>query len=152
MFRFDFITSSISSKILSLGAPGLLTTLTLCLWLNPFSLMPFNNESPKIVTLFLKLVYLQHGCQTQATRVQHECDTNNTSATRVRHDTKCETTATRTARVRHDCYTNNTSATRVRNVDFDNDTSENIFSYTYISYKANKKLQGEKQFYSKSYL
>ena len=56
MFRFWLDYVSISSKILSLFAPGLLTTLTLCLWLNLFSLMPFNNESLKIVTLFLSSV------------------------------------------------------------------------------------------------
>lgn len=53
---FDLITSSTSSKLLSLVAPGLLTTVTLCLWLNTFSVMPFDNESPKIETLFLSSV------------------------------------------------------------------------------------------------
>ena len=62
------------------------------------------------------------------------------------------TNATETTRVQHECYTNDTSARRVRNFDFDNDTSENIFSHLYISYMANKRLRGEKQFHSKDYL
>ena len=36
--------------------------------------------------------------------------------------------------------------------DFDNVTSENMFSHPYISYMANERLQGEKQFHSKDYL
>ena len=55
-------------------------------------------------------------------------------------------------RVRHACYMNDTSATRVRNFDFDNDTSENIFSHLYISSMANERLQGEEQVHSKNYL
>ena len=35
------------------------------------------------------------------------------------------------------------SVTRMKNSDFDNDTSENIFSHPYISYIANERLQGE---------
>ena len=58
------------------------------------------------------------------------------SATRVRHK-------------RHECYTNDTSAKRVKDFDFDNDTSENIFSHLYISYMANERLRGEKQFHYK---
>ena len=38
------------------------------------------------------------------------------------------------------------------NFDFDNDTSENIFSLPYISYIANERLQEEKQFDTKKYL
>ena len=34
-----------------------------------------------------------------------------------------------TTQVRQECYPKDTSATRVKNVDFDNDTSENIFSH-----------------------
>ena len=49
-------------------------------------------------------------------------------------------------------YTSDTSATRVENFDFDNDTSENIFSDPYISYMANERLQGEEQFHFKNYL
>ena len=40
-------------------------------------------------------------------------------------------------------YTSDMSATRVKNFDFDNGTSENIFSHPNISYMANEKLQGE---------
>ena len=36
-----------------------------------------------------------------------------------------------TTQVRHERYTKDTSATRVKNFDFDNDTSENIFSHPY---------------------
>ena len=43
-------------------------------------------------------------------------------------------------RVRHECYTNNTSATRVKNFDFDNDTTKNIFSHPYIYYMASERL------------
>ena len=56
--------------------------------------------------------------------MQHECDTSDTSETRVRHE----------------CYTNETSATRVKNFDFDNDTSKNIFSHPYIYYMASEKV------------
>ena len=64
---------------------------------------------------------------------QHECGTSET-------------------RVGHGCYTNGTSTTPVKNFDFDNDTSENIFSQSYINYMAIERLQGEEQFYSKNYL
>ena len=47
---------------------------------------------------------------------------------------------------------NDTSATPIKNVDFDNRTSENIFSYSHISYMANERLQGEEQFHFKNYL
>ena len=47
---------------------------------------------------------------------------------------------------------NDTSMTRVNNFDFDNDTSEIIFSHPYISYIANERLQGEEQFHFKNYL
>ena len=40
----------------------------------------------------------------------------------------------------------------MKNFDFDNDTSENIFSHPYISYIPNKRLQGEEQFHSNNYL
>ena len=66
-----------------------------------------------------------------------------------------DTSATRMALVQHEWDTNDTSATqttRLRNFDFDSDTSENIFSHLYISYVANERLQGEKQFHSKNYL
>ena len=36
----------------------------------------------------------------------------------------------------------------MRNFDFDKDTSENIFSHSYISYMANEILQGEEQLQS----
>ena len=78
----------------------------------------------------------RHECDTSDRKMRHECDTNNTNATRIRHE-------------QHEC---DTSATRVKNFDFDNDTSENIFSHRFISYMANEKLQEEKQFYSKNYL
>ena len=71
--------------------------------------------------------------------MRHECDTSDTSATRV-------------TRVRHDWDTNNTSATRVKNLDFDNDTNKNIFSHPYIYYMASERLQGDEQLHSKNYL
>ena len=40
----------------------------------------------------------------------------------------------------------------MRNFDFNNDTSENIFSHLRISYMVNRRLQGEEQFHSKNYL
>ena len=52
----------------------------------------------------------------------------------------------------HECYTNDKSATRAENFDFNNDTSKNIFSHTYIYYMASERLQGEKQFHSKNQL
>ena len=51
---------------------------------------------------------------------RHECDTNDTSETRV-------------TRVRHKCYTNDTSATRMKNFDFHNETSQNIFSHPILA-------------------
>ena len=47
---------------------------------------------------------------------------------------------------------NSTSATRANIFDFDNNTSENIFSHLYISYIGNERIQEEKQFNSKNYL
>ena len=40
---------------------------------------------------------------------------------------------------------NDISAKRVKKFYFDYNTSENIFSYPYISYMANERLQGEKE-------
>ena len=40
----------------------------------------------------------------------------------------------------------------MKNFVFDNETSENIFLHPYISYIANERLQGEEQFYYKTYL
>ena len=68
--------------------------------------------------------------------MQYECNSSDTSATRVQHE----------------CDTNDTSATRVKNFDFDDHTSKNIFSHHYIYYMASERLQGEEQFYSKNYL
>ena len=77
---------------------------------------------------------LQHECQTRATRVRHErheCNTSDMSVIRVRHQQhECDTNATRGLHERHE---RDTSVARVRNFDFDNDTSENIFLYAYIS-------------------
>ena len=47
---------------------------------------------------------------------------------------------------------NSTSATRANIFDFDDNTSENIFSHLYISYIGNERIQEEKQFNSKNYL
>ena len=69
------------------------------------------------------------------TRVPEMSDT---SATRVRHE-------------RHECSTKVTSATQVKNFDFDNETSENIFSHPYISYMANERLQRGKQLRTENY-
>ena len=104
-------------------------------------------------------------CNLSVRHERHECGTNDTSATWVRHAQyeckttatrvlhECDTSATRTKRVRHECYTNDTSAIRVKNFVFDNETNEeNIFSHPYISYVANERLQGEEQFHSKNYL
>ena len=70
---------------------------------------------------------------TRVTRIQHECNTSDTSPTQVRHE--CDT-----------------SATQVKNFDFDNDTGKNIFSHPYIYYMASERLQGEEQFHTKNYL
>lgn len=56
-------------------------------------------------------------------RVQHkqrECNTSETSATRMQH--VCQTS----------CGTNYTSARRVKNFDFDDDTNKNIFTPLYL--------------------
>ena len=60
--------------------------------------------------------------------MQHESDTSDTSATRVRNE-------------QHECDTNDTSATQVKNSDFDNDTSKNIFPHPYIYYMASERLK-----------
>ena len=59
---------------------------------------------------------------------------------------------TNATRVTHQCYTNDTSATRVKKLDFDNDTGKNICSHPYIYYIASGRLQGEEQFHVKNYL
>ena len=53
---------------------------------------------------------------------------------------------------RHQRYTNDTSVTRVKNFDFDDETSEKIFSHPYISDVANERLQGKEQFHFKNFL
>ena len=58
------------------------------------------------------------------------------------------TSVTRTTQVRYGRH----NCARVKNFDFDNNTSENIFSYTYINHIANEILQGEEKFHSKNYL
>ena len=78
------------------------------------------------------------------TRVPDTSDMSATRAARIRHQY-----GKSAAQVRHKC---STSATRVENLDFDNDTSENIFSHPYIRYMTNERLQGKKQFYSKNFL
>ena len=40
----------------------------------------------------------------------------------------------------------------MKNFNFDNDTSKNMFSHSYIYYMASERLQGEKQFHSKNYV
>ena len=57
-----------------------------------------------------------------------------------------------TTRVRHECYTNDMNATQVKNFGFDNNTCVNIFSHSYISYIANKRLQEKEKFHFKNYL
>ena len=47
---------------------------------------------------------------------------------------------------------NDTSATRVKDFDFDNDKSENTFSYPYIVYMTNERLEGEEQIHSKNFV
>ena len=66
-----------------------------------------------------------------ATRVRHEWDTRDTSATLVRDG----------------CYTNDTS----EKFSFCNDMSKNIFLHSYIYYKTSERLYGEEQFHSKNY-
>ena len=55
-------------------------------------------------------------------------------------------------RVQHECYTSDTSATRVKNFEFGNDMNENIFSQPCIYYMTSDRLQGEEQCHSKDYL
>ena len=51
-------------------------------------------------------------------------------------------------RLQRECDTNDMSATQVKNFDFDNGTSEDIFTTLYW---ANESLQGEGQLHSKNY-
>ena len=81
-------------------------------------------------------------------RVTDTSNTNTTRTTRViQEQHKWDTTATRVLHERHKC---DTSVIQVKNFDFDNDKSENIFLYHYSSYKVNERLQGQKQFHSKT--
>ena len=60
---------------------------------------------------------------TRATCVQHQCHTNDMSATQVRHEwDKRNMSATRMTRVQHQCCANETSGTWMKNFDFDSDT------------------------------
>ena len=86
-------------------------------------------------TLSPSYFILKHNCQTRATWLRHKWH-------------KCNTKAN----VWHECNATSTMATPVKNFDFDNDTSENIFSHPCITYMANKKLQRQEQFHSKNYL
>ena len=63
-----------------------------------------------------------------------------------------ETRATRVRPEQLECDRNDKIATRVINLGSNNDTIENIYSHPYISYMANERLQGEKEFHSKNYL
>ena len=56
--------------------------------------------------------------------------------------------------MQHDCDTNNTSATGMKKFEFDNNTNENTLQKThpYINYMANERLQGKEQCHSKNYL
>ena len=95
---------------------------------------------------------------TSAKYKQHEYDTSDTNAKTLWHErNKWDTTKTSETRVGKEwleCDVNDTIATRVKTFDFDNDTSENIFSYPEISYMANDYpwSQGEEQFHSQNYL
>ena len=62
----------------------------------------------------------------------HERYTKEASATLVLHE-------------RHECDT-------CEKFDFDNNTSENIFSHPYINFMVNEWLQGEEQFHLRNYL
>ena len=75
------------------------------------------------------------------TREPDTCDKSAKRATRKRQEPhECDTSATQTTQV------------QVKKIDFDNNTSENIFSQLYIRYMGSKRLKGEKQFHSKNYL
>ena len=65
----------------------------------------------------------------------------------MQHD--CNTSTTQ---VQHECYTNDTSATRVKKFDFADGTSKNISSHPYIYYMTSERLQGEEHFLLKSCL
>ena len=63
----------------------------------------------------------------------------------------CYITSTR--HERNECDKCATRTTRVKIFDFNNDTSQNIFTPLYFhSYMANERLQGEEQFHSENYL
>ena len=101
-------------------------------------------------------------CRTSARYKQQECDRSKTSATTLWHERhQWETKKASVNSVKKvwkkwkkwlECDTNETIATRVKNFDFDNDTSENIFSYPEISYMASERLQREELFHSQNYL
>ena len=69
-------------------------------------------------------------CNASARQERDKCDKSDTSATRVRHE-------------RHECDTSE------KNFDFENYTSKNIFSHSYIYYMASERLKGKEQFHFK---
>ena len=76
---------------------------------------------------------------------------------KTREPDTCDKSAKRATRKRqepHECDTSATQTTQgqVKKIDFDNNTSENIFSQLYIRYMGSKRLKGEKQFHPKNYL
>ena len=98
-------------------------------------------------TTIYTTIYLKRNIVYFATQVPDTSDPIAIRTTLVWHE--WDTSVTRVLHERHEC---DTSATRLKNFDFDNDTSENIFSHPYISYISNETLQGEEQFHSKNYL
>ena len=62
-----------------------------------------NQSVLKNMTMFFQEhIYFATRVQTRGTRVQHKCNTNNTSATGMRHERyKRDTSSTQTTRLRH---------------------------------------------------
>ena len=101
------------------------------------------------------LLFMVWWHKTQVLHERHKCDTSTVQTTQVQHECHMKNASVSVSvpvPVWHECYTNDMSATRVKSFDFDNNTSQNMFSHPYISSTVNERLQGEEQFHFKNYL
>ena len=91
------------------------------------------NQSNKIAVISV-LQWSSLFYNTSARHERRECNTNDTSPIRGQHEQhECNMSETGATWVPHECNTNDMSVARVKNFDFDNDTSENIFSHPILA-------------------
>ena len=86
--------------------------------------------------------------------MQQDCNTNDTSETRVHHKQHdCNASAAQATRVQQECYRNDTSATRVKKLFLIKTRKKTYFHNSVLTISRTvKRLQEEEQFYSKDYL